>query len=245
MPAVALTDHGTMFGVIDFYNAATAAGIKPIIGVETYMASRGMTVRDPQLDKKATHLLLLAENETGYKNLLQIASASQLQGFYYYPRIDHDFLAAHSEGLICTSGCMSAEVPRLLQNGDLEGARKLLDWYYSVFGSERFFLELQSHDIPEIEQLNRNLLTLGPRYNANFVATNDVHYINPEDARLQDIMLAIQTGCLLSDPNRMRMTDPSYYLRTPEEMGRLFGEVPGRYQQHPADCGALPGGSGF
>ena len=227
MPAVALTDHGTMFGAIDFYNAATAAGVKPIIGVETYMASRGMTVRDPQLDKKATHLLLLAENETGYKNLLQIASASQLQGFYYYPRIDHDFLAAHSEGLICTSGCMSAEVPRLLQNGDLEGARKLLDWYYSVFGSERFFLELQSHDIPEIEQLNRNLLTLGPRYNANFVATNDVHYINPEDARLQDIMLAIQTGCLLSDPNRMRMTDPSYYLRTPEEMGRLFGEVPG------------------
>ncbi len=226
MPAVALTDHGTMFGIIDFYNAATQAGVKPIIGVEAYLAQRGMSSRDPSLDKKSTHLLLLAENEQGYQNLLQIASAAQLQGFYYYPRIDHEFLEAHSQGLICTSGCMSAEVPRLLQNGDLEGARRQLDWYYSVFGADRFFLELQQHDIKELEQINRNLITLGRRYDSHFVATNDVHYIDQEDARLQDIMLAIQTGCLLSDPNRMRMTDSTYFLRSPEEMGRLFAEVP-------------------
>lgn len=226
MPAVALTDHGTMFGVIDFFNAAKEAGVKPIVGIEAYLAPRGMSSRDPNLDKKSTHLLLLAENATGYQNLLRLASAAQLEGFYYYPRVDHELLAAHSEGLICTSGCMAAEVPRLIQNGNLEGARKQMDWYYDTFGADRFFLELQQHDIPELEQINRNLISLGRRYDARFVATNDVHYINQEDARLQDIMLAIQTGCLLSDPNRMRMTDSTYYLRSPEEMSRLFAELP-------------------
>jgi DNA polymerase-3 subunit alpha len=226
MPALALTDHGTMFGVIDFYNAATAAGIKPIVGVEAYLAPRGMHSRDPQLDKKATHLLLLAENQTGYRNLLKVASAAQLDGFYYYPRVDHDFLAQNAEGLICTSGCMSAEIPRLIQEENLEAARRQLDWYYDVFGAQNFFLELQQHDIPELDRINKNLLDLGRRYDAQFVATNDVHYINQEDARLQDILLAIQTGCLLSDPNRMRMTDSTYYLRSPDEMSRLFVEVP-------------------
>ena len=227
MPALALTDHGTMFGVIDFYNAATAAGIKPIIGVESYLAPRGMASRDPQLDKKSTHILLLAENETGYKNLLQVASAAQLDGFYYYPRIDHEFLARHAEGLICTSGCMSAEVPRLIQQGNMDAAKKQLDWYYEVFGKENFFLEMQQHDIPELDNINKMLLDLGRRYDARFVATNDVHYINKEDGRLQDIMLAIQTGCLISDPNRMRMTSNTYYLRTPQEMESLFAGVPG------------------
>ncbi len=227
MPALGLTDHGTMFGVIDFYNAAVSAGIKPIIGVEAYLAARGMRDRDPQLDKKSSHLLLLAENETGYKNLLHIASAAQIDGFYYYPRIDHDFLAQHAEGLICTSGCMSAEVPRLIAQGNLEAARKLLDWYYEVFGAGRFFIELQSHDIPELENINKNLLALGRRYDAQFVATNDVHYVDRSDARLQDIMLAIQTGCVLTDPNRMRMTSDTYYLRSPEEMAAIFGGIPG------------------
>ncbi len=119
MPAVAITDHGTMFGVIDFYKAAKAEGVKPIIGLEAYMAARTMKDRDSKLDRTSSHLLLLAENEIGYKNLLQIASASQLDGFYYYPRVDHDFLAAHSEGLICTSGCMSAEIPRALLDGSI------------------------------------------------------------------------------------------------------------------------------
>ena len=226
MPAVAITDHGTMFGVIDFYNAAIKEGIKPIIGVEAYMAARGMSDRDPKLDRSSYHLLLLAENETGYKNLLKISSAAQLDGFYYYPRIDRDFLAAHSEGIICTSGCMSAEIPRALLNDDPEEAVRRMDWYYEVFGPERFFVELQQHNIKEITDLNRRLVEMGTRYSAQYIATNDVHYINQDDSRLQDILLAIQTQSLLSETDRMRMTDDSYYLRTPAEMNRLFAEVP-------------------
>src|SRR5512138_1514127 len=226
MPAVAITDHGTMFGVIDFYKAAKNEGIKPIIGVETYLAARGMSDRDSKLDRSSYHLLLLAENETGYKNLLKISSAAQLEGFYYYPRIDRDFLAAHSEGLICTTGCMSAEIPRALLNDNPEEAVRRMNWYYDVFGPDRFFVELQQHNIKEITDLNRKLVEMGARYSAKYIATNDVHYINPDDARLQDILLAIQTQSLLSDPERMRMTDDSYYLRTPQEMSRLFAEVP-------------------
>ncbi|GAP15626.1 DNA polymerase III catalytic subunit, DnaE type [Longilinea arvoryzae] len=226
MPAVAITDHGTMFGVVDFYNAAIAAGIKPVIGLEAYLAPRRMGERDPKLDKQAYHMLLLAENDTGYKNLLQIASAAQLDGFYYNPRVDHDFLAAHSEGLIATSGCMAAEVPRLIMDRGEAAAAEKLDWYYSVFGPDRFFLELQQHNIKELATINQTLLRLGKRYNSRFIATNDAHYVNPEDARLQDILLAIQTGSLLSDPNRFRMSDNSYYLRSPEEMSALFKEVP-------------------
>ncbi len=226
MPAVAITDHGTMFGVIDFYKAAKSEGIKPIIGVEAYMAARTMQDRDSKLDRTSSHLLLLAENETGYKNLLKISSAAQLDGFYYYPRIDHDFLAAHSEGLICTSGCMSAEIPRSLLDDKPEEAVRRMNWYYDVFGKERFFVELQQHNIKEITDLNKKLLEMGARYSAKYVATNDVHYIKQEDSRLQDILLAIQTQTVLTDPDRMRMSDDSYYLRTPAEMSQLFAEVP-------------------
>src|SRR5260221_2460308 len=226
MPAVAITDHGTMFGVIDFYKAAKAENIKPIIGVEAYMAARTMQDHDSKLDRTSSHLLLLAENETGYKNLLKISSAAQLDGFYYYPRIDHDFLAAHSEGIICTSGCMSAEIPRALLNDNPEEAVRRMNWYYDVFGKDNFFVELQQHNIKEITDLNKKLLEMGARYSANYIATNDVHYINQDDARLQDILLAIQTQSLLAETDRMRMSDDSYYLRTPQEMSTLFAEVP-------------------
>lgn len=227
MGALGITDHGTLFGVIDFYNEAKAQGVKPIIGLEAYMAARTMQDRDNTLDRQSYHLLLLAENQAGYQNLLKIASAAQLEGFYYYPRIDHDFLAAHSEGLICTSGCMSAEVPRALLRENPEEARKKLDWYYEVFGPERFFIELQSHDIPEIPKLNNELLALGQRYQGRFVATNDVHYIDQKDARLQDILLCVQTSSLFNEPNRMKMSDDSYYLKTAAEMSALFAGVPG------------------
>jgi DNA polymerase-3 subunit alpha len=226
MPALALTDHGTMFGVVDFYHAAKGEGIKPILGIEAYLAARGMHDRDPQLDGRSFHQLLLAENETGYRNLLQIASAAQLEGFYYRPRIDHDYLAAHSEGLIVSTGCMSGEIPRALADGRMEHAQRLVDWYFEVFGPDRFFFELQSHDVSELTAVNRGLMDLSQRYPARFIATNDVHYVNPEDAELQDILLCIQTGSLRADPDRMRMTDPSYYLRTPDEMRALFAEVP-------------------
>ena len=226
MPALALTDHGTLFGVIEFYHTAKAAGIRPIVGAEAYLASRRMTERDARLDREPFHLLLLAENDTGYHNLLQIATAAQLQGFYYRPRIDHEFLADHSQGLICTSGCLAAEIPRAIAEGREAEAKRLLDWYFEVFGREHFYLELQRHEIPELDVVNRRLREWATRYEARLVATNDVHYVLAEDSAAHDILLCIQTGSLVSEPNRMRMSDGSYYLRSPEEMSSLFAEVP-------------------
>lgn len=226
MPAIALTDHGTMFGVVDFFRTACAHHIKPIIGLETYVAARRMTDQEPIFDKQSAHLVLLAENQTGYQNLLRIASAAQLQGFYYRPRIDHEFLAEHAEGLIATSSCMAGEIPRAIVYDSEEAALKKMQWYFDVFGKDRFFLELQQHSIPELEMVNRTLLEKGRHFAASYIATNDVHYIQRSDARLQDILLAIQTGSLLTDNQRFRMSDDSYYLRSPEEMTALFSEVP-------------------
>ena len=226
MPAVAITDHGTMYGVIEFYQAAKAAGVKPIIGLEGYLATRRMTDKDAKYDKRSYHLLLMAENDTGYRNLLKIASASQLEGFYYHPRIDKEFLAAHSEGLIATSACLKGEVPTTIRERGIETAQPLLDWYFEIFGRDRFFLELQRHDMQELEQVNQELINFGPRYQARYIATNDVHYVDRKDARSQDILLALQTGAVLSDPNRMHMQGDSYYFRSPEEMADLFKDVP-------------------
>lgn len=226
MPAMAITDHGALYGVIEFFNAAKEAGIHPVIGVEAYLASRSMKDRDPEEDKKSSHLLLLAENMTGYQNLLKIASAAQLEGFYYFPRIDHEFLAAHAAGLIATTGCLSAEVPRAILRENLPDAKAKLDWYYQVFGPDRFFFELQHHEIPELHSVNRTLRELGDHYKARFVATNDVHYVNQADARLQDILLCVQTGSLFTEPRRMRMSGTDFYLRSQLEMESLFAEVP-------------------
>jgi len=226
MDSIAITDHGTMFGVVEFFMTAKDAGVKPILGLETYVSARRMSDRDSQKDKHSYHLLLLAENETGYKNLLKIASASQLEGFYYYPRVDHEFLEQHSEGIIASTSCMSGEVPRTILNKGVEAGRQVLEWYIDLFGKNNFFVELQNHNIPELPALNKTLLDLGKRYDLQTIATNDVHYINRSDARLQDIMLCIQTGSLISDPNRMRMTGDSFYLRSPEEMAALFPENP-------------------
>jgi len=226
MPAVAITDHGTMFGVIEFYRAAKAVGVKPIIGLEGYLSPRRMTDKDAQFDKRASHILLLAENNTGYQNLLKIASASQLEGFYYHPRIDKPFLEQHSEGIIASSACMKGEIPTTIMQRGIETAVPLLDWYFDVFGKDRFYLELQRHDIPELEQVNKDLVEIGKRYNAKYIATNDVHYVNREDAEFQDILLAVQTGAILSDTNRMRMNGDTYYLRTPQEMAELFSFLP-------------------
>jgi len=160
MPALAITDHGTMYGVIDFYRACKAAGIKPIIGMEAYITSWGrkMTDRNSELDNKPHHLLLLARNQTGYKNLLKLASAAQLEGYYYRPRIDHDLLARHAEGLIATSGCLAAEIPRLVERGLEDDAIDRIGWYQDVFGRGNFFLELQHHNIDALHALNRWLL---------------------------------------------------------------------------------------
>jgi DNA polymerase-3 subunit alpha len=227
MPALALTDHGAMYGVIDFYHACNEVNINPILGVETYMAARNMSDRESQHDSKSFHLLLLAENQTGYRNLMEIATASQLQGFYHKPRIDHDFLSSHAEGLICTTGCLSGEVPRALMSGNMSRAHELMDYYIQVFGTERFFIELQDHDIPSLNQVNTSLLEFGPRYGLKFVATNDVHYVHNVDSQLHDVLLCVQTNALLTDKKRMRMNNDSYFLRSPDEMEKLFGHVPG------------------
>ncbi len=203
MSSIAITDHGTMSGVIEFYRSAKAAGVKPIIGLEAYTSPRGMKDKDAQLDKRASHLLLLAENDTGYRNLTQIASAAQLEGFYYHPRVDKDFLQAHSEGLIASSACLKGEIPTKIMERGSEAARESLDWFMGVFGPDRFFLELQRHDIAELENVNKSLVELRQRYNARFIATNDVHYVDRADARSQDILLAIQTGAMLSDPDAL------------------------------------------
>ena len=227
-PALALTDHGTMFGVIPFYDACTAAGVKPIIGIETYVAARRLTDRDPQLDRERTHLLLLAENQTGYLNLLQLASRAQLDGFYYRPRIDLDLLAQHSEGLICTTGCMAADIPRAIGAGDLKKAHHLTGKYLDIFGRDRYFIELQEHNIPELTDINKTLMgEFQARYDLRFVATNDVHYTTPEEASPHDVLLCIQTGATVNESRRMRFTDTGYYLKSRAEMAALFGHIPG------------------
>jgi len=225
MDSLAITDHGAMYGVIPFYEACKAAAIKPIIGMEAYLATRGMADRDSKLDKYY-HLLLIARNQTGYKNLLKIASVAQLEGFYYRPRVDKDFLAAHADGLICTSGCMAAEIPQMMLDGRDAEARKSLGWYRDVFGSDNFFIELQEHDIPDLRKLNRALLELSPYANVPLLATNDVHYVRQTDARPHDILLCIGTSSLVAAPDRMRFSDDSYYLRSAAEMSAIFAEAP-------------------
>jgi DNA polymerase-3 subunit alpha len=225
MEALAITDHGTMFGVIEFYKACKAAGIKPIIGVEGYLAPRSMHERDAKLDRDPYHLLLLAKNKTGYKNLLKIASAAQLEGYYYKPRIDREFLAQHSEGLIVTSGCLAAQIPSLILEGNDDAARDLIDWYIQIFGRDNFFLELQHHAIDELKIVNQWLIETGRRDNVRLVATNDVHYVLADDFDAHDTLLCIQTGALKSEQKRMKMTDNSYYLADKAQMWSLFGHI--------------------
>jgi DNA polymerase-3 subunit alpha len=227
MPAVAITDHGTMFGVMNFFRAARKAGVKPIIGMEAYLARRGMEDRDPSLDSKPYHMLLLAKNQTGYLNLLKLASEAQLRGYYYRPRIDKELMAKHSEGLIATSGCLAAEIPRAFEHGkeDTE-LTQMIGWYQDVFGPENFFLELQEHDIPQLHDLNKWLVQNSKYSHVPLLATNDVHYVKDEDFDPHDTLLCIQTGSVKNETNRMRMTDPSYHLRSAEEMWRIFSEVP-------------------
>jgi DNA polymerase-3 subunit alpha len=226
-PALALTDHGVMYGAVEFWQAATDAGIKPIIGMEGYLARGKMSDRLPGDDSRPYHLLLLAKDMTGYRNLLKLASIAQLEGFYYKPRVDKETLAAHAEGLICTTGCMASEVPSLIANDrNLEKARKEISWYVDVFGAENFFFELQEHGISELRQLNKTLAEWQPHFNVRLLATNDTHYVKPEDANPHDVLLCIGTGKLVSEPNRMKMSDGSYYLKSRDEMAAVLGMFP-------------------
>lgn len=227
MPALALTDHGTMYGTIQFYRACIKQGVKPIVGVESYVAARGLKDKEVEKDRERYHLLLLAQNRTGYHNLLKIVSTAQLEGFYYRPRTDHHFLEAHSQGLIATTGCLAGEIPRAINRGDLKKVHSLMSWYVDVFGRERFFIELQDHNIPELNMVNRKLMELATRYDLRFLASNDVHYTIAEEANPHDVLLCIQTGKSVSARDRMRMSDQGYYLKSYLEMEKLFGHIPG------------------
>lgn len=225
MPAMALTDHGHMLGILDFVTTAKAEGIKPIVGIETYMAARRMTDRDPALDRKSAHQLLLAESMEGYHNLVQLASAAQLEGFYYYPRIDLPLLEQYCGGIIATSGCFGGLIPTALRNNDTKRANELIRWYLDHFG-DRFYIELQDHNVPGLRDVNKQLVKLAQNYGIKLIATNDAHYVKQSDAPLQNVLLAVNTGAKLDDEGRFSMDDNTYYLRSTEEMGVLFAETP-------------------
>jgi len=224
MDAVAMTDHGAMYAAIEFYTLAKSAGIKPIIGMEAYVAPGSRTERDGRGDT-SYHLTLLAADDTGYKNLIKLTTEAHLTGYYYKPRIDKDLLTRYSQGLIVLSGCPSGELSRLLLDGNMEGAARLASWYREVFPG-RYFIEVQDHGIRELEGLSRAQVELARRLGLPIVATNDVHYVDAADAEAQEILLCIQTNTTLADPKRLRMDGASFYLKSPEEMAALFGEIP-------------------
>jgi DNA polymerase-3 subunit alpha len=229
-PALAITDHGAMHGVIDFYQAAREKGIKPIIGCEVYVAPGS------RLEKKTSsggrdvyhHLGLLAKDATGYKNLIKLTTAAHLEGYYYKPRIDKEILAAHKDGLIAMSGCLASEIPDLITKDQLDKAREVVDWFKQTLGADNFFLELQNHDIAEQAKVNRHLIQWAKEFGLKLVATNDVHYINKSDSHAHDCLVCIGTQDLLSNPKRMSASyvPEQFYLRTAEEMKARFADTP-------------------
>lgn len=223
MDSLAITDHGVMYGVVEFYQEAVKAGIKPIIGCEVYLAAGS------HLDKNSRgmyHLILLAENDEGYHNLMKIVSVGQLEGFYYKPRVDKDVLRAYSKGIICLSACVAGEVPVQLLQNNMEGARRCVEEYIDIFGRDNYFLEVQNHNLPEEHKVNEGLRQLAEEYGLGLVATNDLHYVRQKDADAQDVLLCIQTTSTVDEPNRMRFPNNNFYLKSYDEMAELFADVP-------------------
>src|SRR3954470_13500051 len=226
--SLAITDHGVLFGAIDFYKAALEKGIKPIIGCEVYVAPGS------RLEKKASgggrdvynHLVLLAKDEVGYKNLIKLATSAHLEGYYYKPRIDKEILAANKEGLIALSGCLASEIPEAIAKDDLKKAREAIDWFKQTLGAENFYLELQNHGIAEQAKVNKQLIPWAKEFGLKCVATNDVHYVNKADSGAHDCLICIGTQSLLSDTKRMKYTQEQFYLRSAEEMKARFAEAP-------------------
>jgi len=226
MPALAITDHGTMYGAVDFYKACRRHSIKPIIGCEVYVAPRGRRDRTAGVDDAQYHLVLLAENAAGYRNLIKLVSQGFIEGFYYKPRVDRELLSAHSEGLLAMSACLSGEVASRWLRGDEAGALGALEFYRDCFGKDRFYLELQDHDLPDERRYCRWLVEQAPRYGLDLVATNDCHYVEKSDAEAHDVLLCIQTGKAATDTDRLKFPNDQFYLKSGAEMARLFSEVP-------------------
>ncbi|MCE1198206.1 MAG: DNA polymerase III subunit alpha [Marinilabiliales bacterium] len=236
MTAIALTDHGTMFGIKEFHETCKKQGIKPILGVETYVASRGIHFKDKneKEDRSGDHLILLAKNKQGYGNLLKLVTIANTEGMYYKPRIDKELLARHSEGLIVSSACLGGEIPQLIMKGDMKGAREAILWYKSLFG-EDYYLELQRHpasdpelrrEVYESQQLvNKEIIQLAKELEVKLIATNDVHFVNREDADAHDLLICLNTGKDLDDPTRLRYTKEEW-LKSTGEMNQLFADMP-------------------
>ena len=224
--ACAITDHGVMYGVIDFYRACKAEGVKPIIGCEVYVAPRTRFDKMHEFDAEARHLVLLCENETGYRNLSYMVSMAHIEGFYIKPRIDLDLLRERHEGLIALSACLAGEIPRRLRSGNYDGAKEYALTMAEIFGPDHFYLELQDHGIREQVNVNRGILKLHEETGLPLVVTNDAHYLRKEDAEAHDVLLCIQTGKTVDDENRMRYEPQNFYLRSTEEMAALFPEYP-------------------
>ena len=221
MDSVAITDHGAMFGVVQFYKQAVKAGIKPIIGVEVYVAINKHTDKE-QKDKGQYHLVLLAENDIGYRNLMKLVSKAYVDGFYYKPRIDLEVLEEYKEGIIGLSACLGGEIQRKILNGDLEGAREAATRYDEILGKNNFFLELQNHGLSEQKLVNKELRILSKDLQIPLVATNDVHYLNKSDAKVHEVLLCVQTGKTIVDEERMKFPSDEFYIKSKEEMAELF-----------------------
>ncbi|MCY3694463.1 MAG: DNA polymerase III subunit alpha [Chloroflexi bacterium] len=229
MRALALTDHGSMYGAMNFYLEARRQGIQPIVGCEVYVAARAMDKKEGRRDQSSTHLTLLAENEVGYRNLIGMVSRAHLEGFYYRPRIDLDLLAAHSDGIVCLSGCPSSEVSRRIRQGNTDSALELAGFYRELFGADRFFVEVMNHGLDFERQLNVGLLEISKRLQAPLVGTQDVHYVGREDRDAHDALLCIGTKSRVADADRLRM-EGHYHLAGPEEMAGVLAEFPDAFE---------------
>src|SRR6266480_2723570 len=226
--SLAITDHGVLCGAIDFFKAAREKGIKPIVGCEVYVAPGS------RLDKKTSsggrdvynHLVLLVKDETGYRNLIKLATAAHLEGYYYKPRIDKEILAAHKEGLIALSGCLASEIPELILKDQLPRAREAIDWFKQTLGAENFYLELQNHSIPEQAKVNQHLIPWAKDFGLKLVATNDVHYVEKNHSHAHDCLICIGTQTTVNDPKRMIYAQEQFFLRSAEQMNALFKETP-------------------
>ncbi len=223
MDSLAITDHGVMYGAVEFYQECTKAGIKPILGCEVYLTSGSHLEKN---NRGMYHLILLAENDIGYHNLMKIVSIGQLEGFYYKPRVDKDVLRTYHEGIICLSACIAGELPVFILQDNLEGARRCITEYIDIFGRDNYFLEIQDHDMEEEHKVSAALKQLAQEFGLGLVATNDLHYVQRKDAAAQDILLCIQTTRNVDDPDRMRFPNDSFYLKSYDEMAQLFGDCP-------------------
>ena len=225
MDSIAITDHGVMFGVIDFYKACKANGVKPIIGCEVYVAPRTRFDKEAGIDNKYNHLILLAKNNNGYKNLSKLVSLGFLDGYYYKPRIDKEILEKYHEDLICCSACLAGELPQAILKNDMEKAEETALWFKNLFG-EDYYLEIQANSLREQALVNQKLIALSQKLNIPIVATNDAHYLKKEDYYNHEVLLCVQTGKRMTDSDRMSFSTNDFYIKSPEEMEEYFANVP-------------------